>query len=121
MTANLDRLWSLIRQLQGALGGNRVIRGVVDATSGTPSILEGDGFTITDNGVGDYTINFTTAFGDVPAVTVTARRCAAGVVAYAKLDAGVAPTASAARVSIVRLDTLALNDGEFHFTAVGPQ
>lgn len=116
----LEQQASLIRQLQGALDGMRVVRGIVDATSGTPSISEGTGFTITDNGVGDYTINFTTAFSDVPAVTLTARRCASNQDAYARLHVTTAPTASAARVTTIRLDTRAVDDAEFHFIAIGP-
>lgn len=48
--------------------GLAVIRGVVTSTG---SITSGEGFTITHVGTGDYKINFSTSFGDIPAVTVT--------------------------------------------------
>jgi hypothetical protein len=115
--AELQRQASLIRQLQGALGGNRVVRGIVDGSSGTPSISEGTGtFTITDNGVGDYTINFTQAFGDVPSVDVTAGSTAGDI--SGKIRDGVPVTASAARVFFRKAG--AAFDTEFHFIAIGP-
>ncbi len=46
----------------------RIVRGTVQ-NNGT--IFNGAGFTVTKNGTGSYTLNFTTAFADVPAVTIT--------------------------------------------------
>jgi hypothetical protein len=103
-----------------ALEANRTVHGIIDATSGTPSIVKGTGFTITDNGVGDYTINFNVAFGDVPSVVITGRRSASGVGNITKLHPVTAPTASAARVQSFRYDTGAMDDVEFHFIAEGP-
>lgn len=97
----------------------KFVSGIVDATSGTPSIVNGTGFTITDNGVGDYTINFTPAFADIPAVAVTGRVGAGGIgVIDAKLSAASAVTASAARIAAYRTDTGANIDSEFHFVAI---
>jgi hypothetical protein len=51
-----------------ATHGLMVVRGVV---SGVGSILSGEGFSVSSNGTGDFTITFSTAFGDIPAVTAT--------------------------------------------------
>ena len=111
----------LIHQLQERLGGNRIVRGIVDATSGTPVVVKGTGFTVTDNGVGLYTINFTVPFADAPSVLVTAREGAGGIdIVVAKLRAGTPVTASAARVVCYRWDTSAGIDAVFHFAAIGP-
>lgn len=116
-----DKLGPLIRQLQGALGGNRIVRGIVDATSGTPAIVAGEGFTITDLGVGNYRINFTTAFGGVPSVALTAHKdSAAADRVVAKLHRPGTVSASVAELITYRTDTGALLDASFHFIAVGP-
>lgn len=71
MGAGLSTGRVLIRQLQGMLGGRRYVSGVVDVTGGTPSIVEGDGFSIVDLGVGNYRVDFDPAFTNVPAAVFT--------------------------------------------------
>lgn len=48
--------------------GLSIVRGRV-GTDG--SITTGEGFTVVRNGAGDYTVTFTTAFSDIPTVTVS--------------------------------------------------
>lgn len=115
--SDFERHGPLIRQLQGALEGNKVVRGTVDAQSGTPSITAGTGFSVTDNGVGDYTINFSPAFSDVPTVVAVVGRAAAA--AFVRVHSSQAVTASAARF-ITFTTAFAVADCEFHFIAVGP-
>lgn len=57
---------SLIRQLQGALGGKRVVDGTV-GSGGT--VDAGVGWTVVRNATGDYTVTFTTAFAEAPRMT----------------------------------------------------
>lgn len=119
--ATIDRLWSLIRQIQGALGGNRIVRGIVDAVDGSPAIGAGTGFTVTDLGVGLYRINFDPAFSDLPSVVLGAHNDAdASNRVAAKLSLTASVTASSATLFTYRTDTGALLDASFHFIAVGP-
>lgn len=94
----------------------KVIRGVVNTTTTTP--VEGAGFTLTDSGVGDMTINFSAAFSDVPAVVCEVAYLDGGSSAYHAVL--LAATASTARVG---LNTFAGSaaEGIFHFIAVGPR
>lgn len=55
----------LIRQLQGALGGNRIIRGNVSSAG---AVVRGNGFTSAKTGTGLYTVTYTTAFASTPTV-----------------------------------------------------
>lgn len=93
----------------------RTVRGVVNADG---TIAEGDGFSITKNGTGDYTINFAPAFNDVPSVTMLARQMAGGAPLFMLRDVPV--TASAAEVLTYNWSGGALLDALFHFVAVGP-
>lgn len=113
---SLIRHGTLIRQLQGglngALGGNKVVRGVINTTG--PSITEGEGFSIAKNGTGDVTITFDPAFSDRPAVAVTP---VSSSVRIAQQIA--AATASTARVGVFT-SAFAAVDATFDFVAVGP-
>lgn len=60
------RLSSLVAQLQGALGGNRFLRGEVVGATG--AITAGTGFSVVRGSAGSYTVTFDTAFADVPTV-----------------------------------------------------
>jgi len=54
-----------------AAGGQenlRIVKGIVRADG---TIFNGTGFTVTKTGTGSYTLNFTTPFADVPAVSIT--------------------------------------------------
>ncbi len=48
--------------------GLKIIRGTVNANG---TIASGSGFTVTKNGTGDYTINFSSAFSGTPTAVVT--------------------------------------------------
>ena len=48
--------------------GLKIIRGTVDFDG---TILQGSGFTVTKNGTGDYTINFSSAFSGTPTAVAT--------------------------------------------------
>lgn len=65
MADDLNRLAALVRQLQGALGGKRIVDGTV-GSSGT--VVAGVGWTVVHNGTGDYTITFTTPFAEAPRI-----------------------------------------------------
>lgn len=54
----------------------RTVRGYVNGSAAT--IISGGGFTVTRNGVGDYTIGFENAFADDPSVVCTAIEAGAG-------------------------------------------
>lgn len=109
---DLSSLAVRVRQLQGMLGGNRIVRGVVDSTGAK---LEGEGFTSARTGAGDYTITFDLPFSDLPAVTVSAQSAANRVGAQVA-----SPTNSTIRV-ITHVDAAGANsDQVFHFIAIGP-
>jgi hypothetical protein len=80
--------------------------------TGTPSILgSGNVSSITDNGVGDYTINFTTPLPDANyAPTFGIVRDAATSVGGVNVSPNTAPTASALRIETYRMDTRAQAD-----------
>lgn len=99
--------------LVSALGGMRIVRGVVTVSGGTPSITEGVGFSVTDNGVGDYTITLATPFGDVPAVVASGHEWDA-IVPIAALAAG------SFRIVTYNTTTGANTDSGFNFIAIGP-
>lgn len=109
-----DRTDTLIRQLQGMLGGNRIVRGAV-SSSGT--IVSGAGFSVVKNGTGDYTVTFDVAFADVPACLVTAG--ASSGFLSAKHHAATLPSSTAFRVLVFVTNTATATDGAFHFAAVG--
>lgn len=111
--AIVDRLWSLIRQLQGALGGNRIIRGTISTTS--PSIVAGTGFSISKNGTADVSVTFDEPFSSRPAIDVDAVMTA-GTVRFATKSS---PSATGFRV-IMRDGALSGVEGEFDFIAIGP-
>jgi hypothetical protein len=66
--------------------------------TGTVAIrAAGNVSSITDNGTGDYTLNFTTALADANYSTVLTGGNSAGLIAF-MADANTAPTASAVRI-----------------------
>lgn len=113
LESKLENLASLIRQLQGALGGNRIIRGTVSSAG---AIVVGSGFTVSRTGVGQYTVTFTTAFADHPTVTLGAGITVAN---YAvKLTTR---SATAIAVNTITIAAAPANvDAEFSFIAIGP-
>jgi hypothetical protein len=116
--SELSRLGALIRQLQGALQGNRVVSGTIIGTA-TPSITitAGSGFAAVRNGAGDYSVTFSKAFAATPAVVVGMG--ATGAVLWAKVSALGGATTAGFRVAIITPGGVA-TDGEAHFTAIGP-
>lgn len=89
--------------------------------TGTPAIRTGFNVSsITDNGTGDYTINFTTALADANYAPVGAIQSAitnAHLMAVIKL--GVAPTASACRVTCGAVDDNPRDPGIFSMAFFG--
>ena len=68
--------------------------------TGTVAIrAAGNVSSITDNGTGDYTVNFTTAMADANyAASVTTQRQATNSLGYGMIIQGVSPTTTAIRV-----------------------
>ena len=67
--------------------------------TGTPAIrASGNVSSITDNGVGDYTVNFTTAMPDVNYATVGTSNAAANTGKVVLYSGGTAPTVSLVRI-----------------------
>jgi hypothetical protein len=95
------------------ISGERVttIRGVVNANG---TIKEGAGFTVVKTATGRYTITFSSAFGDDPAVAVTLSDSTGSPLCVA-----VASTSNTATVT-VRSPASVDTDCLFHFIAVGP-
>lgn len=108
----LGKLATRVSGLGGQLGGNAIVRGVINTTG--PSIVEGSGYSIVKNGTGDVTVTFNPPFSDVPAFTCTPQS------ASGRLAQMVAPaTASTARVAVLST-AFAAAESEVHFIAVGP-
>lgn len=113
----LEQQASLIRQLQGALGGNRVLYGIVDVTAGGASVLEGTGFSVARNAAGDVSITYDTAFSDRPAVACTT----IGTAAQNISEHSSSPTdGTGFRAHIYGTATGTASDVAFHFIAIGP-
>jgi hypothetical protein len=91
----------------------RILRGRIDTT--TPgTILQGTGFTLTRNGLGDVTVTFSTAFSATPVVIVVAEDVSQGSVV--KIN-----SVASGSVRLVRfLTNLTAADGILHFIAIGP-
>lgn len=109
----------LVNAVEAAETGLRLVRGTID-TSGSGTILEGGGFSITRNGVGDLTVTFTTAFADLPSVVLTPLGAGSSVGPIASHKNGFTRTTSAFRVEVVSIGS-GFADGTFDFVAVGPQ
>ena len=88
----------------------RIVRGEV---AGNGVIDFGSGFTVTKNGTGDFTLNFSSSFSSTPAVTVTI---------YGNL---VIPTlfitnGSSAQIKFYNPSGTATDPNGFNFIAIGP-
>lgn len=110
----ISQLWSLIRQLQGALGGARVVQGRVLGT-GVIETQTG-GATVVRNGAGDYTITFDPPFSQIPSVQLTVGNIAA--VVFAKESPFNSGSTSSFRAAMFNASGT-LVDSQFQFTAVG--
>lgn len=74
---------------------------VFDASSGTPTISTSYNVTsITDNGVGDFTINFTTAFSSANYAAVCTAGSGTAATVYVAVQGNALPTSSAFRVLV---------------------
>lgn len=112
--SNIQRAFSLIHQLQGALAGNRIVRGTVSSAG---AVQQGAGFTVVKNGTGDYTIKFTRPFSGTP--TVTATQDQGGTATFMRVKNGTPITSSAVTLQALSIAG-ALTDCSFGFTATGP-
>jgi hypothetical protein len=93
----------------------KVIRGTI--TSTTPTIVNGSGFTLTRNGVGDVTVTFSAAFSGAPAVTVSGALAGAGTGPLWVVDTVTTTTVK------IRCFTTAPAAQEYtaYFIAIGPR
>lgn len=62
-----------------ASGGTEALRTVRGIITGSGTIYNGSGYTVTRTGNGSYTVNFNPAFGDVPAVIISSLGTPSGV------------------------------------------
>lgn len=106
--AGFDRQASLIRQLQGMLGGRRFVDGTVGSTG---TVVTGDGWSVVRNSVGDYTITFLTPFAQSPHFQTTP----VGSTVIVRIESR---TASAVNVRSLSLANV-LTDATFDFLATG--
>jgi hypothetical protein len=91
--------------------GLKVIRGRFNGATAPPTTLNGAGFTLVKNAVGNYTINFTQAFSSAPAVTLSSNTDETFI--------GSAVSGAAANVFCAG-PAGALLDGTMNFIAIGP-
>jgi hypothetical protein len=91
----------------------KVIRGTVN-TAGAGSIVQGSGFTIARNGVGDVTVTFSTAFSAAPSAPFGTNADAATFITM--------PSTTTFRVLLRNeaAGVLGAVDAQFTFVAVGP-
>lgn len=96
--------------------GLKTIRGIVTTVGGGASVVEGTGFTVSRNGTGDITVDFTTDFSDVPAVTA--------MLGQGSFQGGVVPSTGGIVAGSARLISFEVGvgarDSIVHFIAVGP-
>lgn len=87
------------------LGFNGVVKAWVKFNgSGTPAIdASGNVSSITDNGVGDYTINFTSSLADANYALAGQARPTAGLMGAVSVKPATSPTASACNIVVYRL------------------
>jgi len=109
--------------IRGEETGLKIVRGRID-TTGAGSILQGGGFTIVRNGVGDLTVTFSPAFSGVPSCVPAGESTSAFIHARNKA----VPTASTMQVQVFATantgtvdETHQPVDGIFHFIAAGPR
>lgn len=105
---------ALIRQLQGALGGNRLLRGTVSAAGAV--IGDGTGWSVNKTGTGTYVVTFASNFRSIPSVVVGAGHTGGDYAA----KVSVAPTVSGFTVLTFVTSAGTAADGAWHFIAAGP-
>jgi hypothetical protein len=89
-----------------------MIRGIVSSTG---LLLNGQGFTSARTTNGSYTVTFTTAFSDLPAVTATVQS------GLSKLVTVTLVTTGSVQIRTFDSATETLNDLQFNFIAIGPR
>lgn len=104
-------LRQLVTQLQGALQGERRIRGTVNSDG---SVAGGKGFSVAKTGTGAYTITWDPVFADVPTFVVTPYGLGALSAKAGGVDATQATVAIYVSTSGANVNT------PFGFVAVGP-
>lgn len=103
----------MLREIKSTQRLVRALAFRVDGT-GTASILEGSNdATLTDNGVGDYTLTFDTPFKRVPVVTGAALIADNGFIQVASVSV------SAINVKLFDVDGTTALDGDFHLALLG--
>jgi hypothetical protein len=95
----------------GGVENLRIIRGIVN---GAGTVLEGTGFTITKGAAGFYTITFTPAFADLPAVVVSPQSGLDRIATCTSI------TASSTGI-FTRDSAGTAVDNQFNFIAIGPR
>jgi hypothetical protein len=105
----------LIRQLQGALQGNRIVAGFV--TSAGAASGQGVGFTASRAAAGDYTLTWDEEFESVPLVVAMCGNTSGsfGIKQYS----GVSATTSDIRLETRDTTTGTRTDCSFFFIAIG--
>lgn len=91
-----------------------IVRGRIDTT--TPTILQGQGFTVASTGTGAVTVTFTTAFSGVPTVTATCDQTIGSTGRVVTLAA--VPTTTTAQFRRATIADVA-QEGTFTFIAIG--
>jgi hypothetical protein len=106
----IDRAFTLIRQLQAALGGDRIVHGIVNDDGTARS---GRGFTSAKTGTGLYEIDFDSPFTGPPTITLTSGTSGQDI-RWDSVDE------NGATLTAFLSSPVTLADTEFSFTAIGP-
>lgn len=86
---------------------------IAGTVNGAGTVVVGSGFTVTVNGTGDYTINFTTAFASAPSVVAITHLGTADLI----IAANGLPTTTACRL-IIEIAGGGAFDATFSFVAI---
>lgn len=111
----VQRQAALIRQLQGALGGTRLIAGSVSAAGVPVAGVGTGGYTVTYISAGVYQIHYAIPFNSIPVMTATAWSNAAEAVSTGVFSAGV----TSGYVRTFAVSGAAAADRMFDFTIRG--
>lgn len=88
----------------------RILRGIVSSAG---AVLNGTGFSVVKTGVGAYTINFTSGFSDLPAITANVQAGLSRTITTTSV------TPSSAGFRIFASGAESAQDQQFHFIAIG--
>ena len=102
--------------LMKLLGSNRIVRSIVLVSGAGASVVEGTGYSVSRNALGDGTITFSPPFSDRPSVS-----CTPIVIDRAMCEHASSPgTGAAYRAQGFIASTGAAAEVSFHFIAIGP-